>query len=88
MVAMTMPVLPPLSLPVPPPSADQELRRRVVGELAETHRLSVQRLAVEVHQGMVHLSGCVTSFYEKQLAIHSCIRAAGAGRLVDAVEVP
>lgn len=69
-------------------SADQELHRRVLGELADTHRHSLQGLAVEVRQGMVHLRGCVRSFYEKQLAIHSCIRAAGAGRVVDAVEVP
>jgi hypothetical protein len=41
-----------------------------------------------VRQGMIHLSGCVRSFYEKQLAIHSCIRVAGAGHLIDAVEVP
>ncbi len=74
--------------PTSPPSADQELRRRVEGELAETHRPNLARLAVDVRQGMIHLSGCVTSFYEKQLAIHSCIRAAGAGHLIDAVEVP
>ena len=70
------------------PTADLELRRRVEGELAETHRPSLTRLAVEVRQGMIHLSGCVQSFYEKQLAIHSCIRAAGAGHLIDAVKVP
>ena len=71
-----------------PLSADLDLRRRVQGELAETHRPNLARLAVEVRQGMIHLSGCVQSFYEKQLAIHSCIRAAGAGHLIDAVEVP
>ena len=71
-----------------PLSADLDLRRRVQGELAETHRPSLARLAVDVRQGMIHLSGCVQSFYEKQLAIHSCIRAAGAGHLIDAVEVP
>jgi osmotically-inducible protein OsmY len=69
-------------------AADQDLCRRVLGELAGTHRLSLQRLGVEVRQGTVHLRGRVKSFYEKQLAIHSCIRAAGAGRVVDAVEVP
>ena len=69
-------------------TSDQELRQRIVGELAETRRSSLARLRVEVQHGVVHLRGCVRSFYEKQLAIHSCIRAAGAGRLVDAVEVP
>ena len=78
----------PAEMLLAPPTADLELRRRVEGELAQTHRLSLQRLAVEVRQGMIHLSGCVQSFYEKQLAIHTCIRAAGAGHLIDAVEVP
>lgn len=78
----------PVETPPTIQSADLELRRRVEGELAETHRPSLTRLAVDVRQGMIHLSGCVQSFYEKQLAIHSCIRAAGAGRLIDAVEVP
>ena len=78
----------PATLSPPIATADQELCRRVLGELAETQRLSLKRLGVEVRQGIVHLRGCVKSFYEKQLAIRSCIRAAGAGRLVDAVEVP
>lgn len=69
-------------------TADRELCRRVLGELAQTHRMSLKRLGVEVRQGMVYLRGSVKSFYEKQLAIRSCIRAAGTGRLVDAVEVP
>jgi osmotically-inducible protein OsmY len=72
----------------PPAAADQELYCRVVSELHQTRRLSLQRLGVEVREGIVHLRGCVQSFYEKQLAMHSCIRAAGAGRVIDAVEVP
>ena len=66
---------------------DQEIQRRVRGHLAETNRPSLRRLEVQVHQGMVTLSGLVTSFYEKQLAIHSCVSVAGCGRLVDAVQV-
>ena len=57
--------------------ADQELQRRVVGELAEKNRPSLRRLAVQVQQGIVTLTGCVASFYEKQLAIHSCVAVAG-----------
>jgi osmotically-inducible protein OsmY len=67
--------------------ADQEIQRRVVGQLAEKNRPSLRRLAVQVHQGIITLSGSVTSFYEKQLAIHSCVAVAGRGRLVDAVQV-
>ena len=67
--------------------ADLEIQRRVVVHLAEKNRPSLRRLAVKVHQGTITLSGCVTSFYEKQLAIHSCVVVAGCGRLVDAMQV-
>lgn len=67
---------------------DRELQGRVVSELRQTRRPSLQRLGVEVRQGIVHLRGCVQSFYEKQLAMHTCMRAAGVGRVIDAVEVP
>jgi len=67
--------------------ADQEIKRRVVVHLAEKNRPSLRRLAVQVHQGMITLSGCVATYYEKQLAIHSCVSVAGCGRLVDAVQV-
>jgi len=78
---MPMDIAPALDL------ADLEIRRRVVVHLAEKNRPSLRRLAVQVHQGMITLSGSVTSFYEKQLAIHSCVSVAGCGRLVDAVQV-
>ena len=48
--------------------ADKEIQRRVKGELAEKNRPSLRRLQVQVHQGMITLSGCVASYYEKQLA--------------------
>ena len=67
--------------------ADLEIQRLVVVHLAEKNRPSLRRLAVQVQHGMVTLSGSVTSFYEKQLAIHSCVAVAGCGRLVDAVQV-
>ncbi len=67
--------------------ADLEIQRLVVVQLAEKNRPSLRRLAVQVQHGMVTLSGSVTSFYEKQLAIHSCVAVAGCGRLVDAVQV-
>ena len=78
---MPMEIAPALDL------ADLEIHRRVVVHLAETNRPSLRRLAVKVHKGMITLSGCVTTFYEKQLAIHSCVAVAGCGRLVDAVQV-
>jgi osmotically-inducible protein OsmY len=67
--------------------ADHEIQRQVEGQLAEKNRPSLRRLEVQVHHGMITISGCVTTFYEKQLAIHSCLAVAGRGRLVDAVQV-
>jgi osmotically-inducible protein OsmY len=78
---MPMEIAPALDL------ADLEIRRRVVVHLAEKNRPSLRRLAVQVHKGMITLSGCVTTFYEKQLAIQSCVAVAGCGRMVDAVQV-
>lgn len=78
---MPMEIAPALNL------ADLEIQRRVVVHLAEQNRPSLRRLAVKVHLGMITLSGSVASFYEKQLAIHSCVSVAGCGRLVDAVQV-
>lgn len=68
-------------------AADGEIERRVVGQLADKNRPSLRRLVVQVDHGMVTLRGCVLSFYEKQLAIHSCLSVTGQGGLIDAVEV-
>ena len=67
--------------------ADLEIQRRVVVHLSEMNRPRLRRLAVQVNRGMITLSGSVATFYEKQLAIHSCVSVAGCGRLVDAVQV-
>ena len=66
---------------------DLEIQQRVKVQLANKNRPNLRRLAVQVHRGMVTLSGSVTSFYEKQLAIHSCVVVAGCGQFVDAVQV-
>jgi osmotically-inducible protein OsmY len=44
-------------------------------------------LQVDVQEGTVTLRGRVASFYEKQVAIHSCQRVAGVHKLIDAVDV-
>ena len=67
--------------------ADLEIQRRVVVPLSEMNRPRLRRLAVQVNRGMITLSGSVATFYEKQLASHSCVSVAGCGRLVDAVQV-
>ncbi len=69
------------------PGADRDLERRITHQLAETNRPGLKRLAVKVHGGHVTLRGCVTSFYEKQIAIQACRVLTSLDRLVDAVEV-
>lgn len=66
--------------------SDRELERKIVVQLAETQRAGLKSLAVQVVNGRVQLRGRVSSFYEKQLAIHSC-QSAGVARSVDAGEV-
>ena len=66
---------------------DQDLQRRVLTFLAGRYLPSLRSLQVEVHEGTVTLRGQVASFYEKQVAIHSCQRVAGVRHLVDAVDV-
>jgi osmotically-inducible protein OsmY len=66
---------------------DQDLERRVVSYLAARYLPSLRQLQVSVEEGTVTLRGSVRSFYEKQIAIHSCQRVAGVRKLVDAVDV-
>ena len=73
--------------PAEKPISDRELERRISFHLAETHRAGLKSLAVKVVDGRVQLRGRVSSFYEKQLAIHSCQSAAGLTRPVDAADV-
>lgn len=65
---------------------DRELKEMISGQLAETNRPSLRRLAVVVDSGCVTIAGCVQSFYERQIAIRIC-QALGVERLIDAVEV-
>lgn len=67
--------------------AENKLEQRVTTYLWSRSRPSLRRLDVSADQGTVTLSGRVTSFYEKQLAINSCQRVAGVRQLVDQVEV-
>lgn len=66
---------------------DQDLQRRVVSYLAGRYLPSLRQLQVSVQEGTVTIRGRVQSFYEKQVAIHSCQRVAGVHKLVDAVDV-
>ena len=67
--------------------ADRLLERQIAGQLADSNRAGLRRLAVKVTAGSVTLRGRVATFYEKQLAIQTCRMLAGLKRLIDAVEV-
>lgn len=72
-----------------PPSAasDRDLKRRVSSYLASRYFPALNQLEIEAKAGIVTLRGCVSSFYEKQVALTSCQRVAGVLQLVDAVQV-
>jgi osmotically-inducible protein OsmY len=67
--------------------ADLDLETRLQSELSRNQRPTLKRLHVDVAQGIVTLSGCVRSFYERQLAVQCCRRVPGVLHMIDAVEV-
>lgn len=62
---------------------ESDLERRVAGYLATKHLANLRRLEVVTQGATVTLRGCVDSFHEKQVALHSCRRVAGVRGLVD-----
>lgn len=68
-------------------NTDQDLVRRVTSFLHSRSMPGLKRLSIEARHGTVTLSGRVRSFYEKQVATHSCRRVAGVRQLVDKVDV-
>ena len=67
--------------------SDLDLERRVLGFLAGRFIPALRRLAIEAEGGVVTVRGQVSSFYEKQVALHCCQRVAGVRELIDAVDV-
>jgi len=70
-----------------PVAANAELERRIVAYLASRNFLSFRRLVVRASQGVVSLNGRLGSYYERQVAIESARRVAGATRIVDRMVV-
>ena len=68
-------------------AADYDLERRTMNFLVARHRPALRQLEVEARNGVVTLRGRVGSFYEKQLALHCCLRVAGVLKLIDAIDV-
>jgi osmotically-inducible protein OsmY len=67
--------------------SDLDLERRVLNFLAGRFLPALRRLAIESEGGVVTVRGQVSSFYEKQVALHCCRRVAGVRDLIDAVDV-
>jgi osmotically-inducible protein OsmY len=68
-------------------TTDCDLERRVRIFLGERHLPVLRRLEISVHNGTVVLSGRVRTFYERQVAVHSCRRVAGVREVVDRLRV-
>lgn len=68
-------------------ASDLDLERRVANYLDGRFMPSLRRLAIEADGGIITMRGEVSSFYEKQIALHCCRRVAGVRELIDAIDV-
>ena len=67
--------------------SDDDIRQRVSRFLHNRHFSAFRHIVVEVEHGSVTLSGCVRSFYEKQVVMTTCQRVAGVLSLIDQISV-
>ena len=67
--------------------SDMDLERRVLNFLNTRQVPALRQVGVEADQGTIVLTGRVSSFYEKQLALSCCSRVAGVIQLVDELAV-
>jgi osmotically-inducible protein OsmY len=68
-------------------TADVDLKQRIVSFLAARHVPGLRNLHVRVERGVVTITGCVLTFYEKQLCNECCRRVAGVRQVVNDVSV-
>lgn len=66
---------------------DQKLAQRVERILADQHFPTIRRLSVDVYDGVVTVTGQVTTWHEKQVAISTCQQVPGVDSLVDQIDV-
>ena len=66
---------------------DRDLERRVINYLQGYKMPAIRGIDVQSDRGRVTLRGTVSSFYQRQLCIHCCLRVAGVIRLIDEIEV-
>ncbi|HTN73908.1 MAG TPA: BON domain-containing protein [Pirellulaceae bacterium] len=73
-------------IPVPPNNVDGELTKRV-GMYLVSARRELGTLVVNSQDGIVRLTGSVSSFYLRQLAVACAQRVAGVRSVVDELHV-
>ncbi|MEM9941690.1 MAG: BON domain-containing protein [Planctomycetota bacterium] len=66
---------------------DDDVSRRVTLFLHSRHFPGFRKLAICVDRGIVTLTGAVQSYYEKQIALTSCLNVPGVLSLIDNVTV-
>ncbi|MDB4534458.1 BON domain-containing protein [Vicingaceae bacterium] len=66
---------------------DLDVQNRVTSFLNSRHYPSFKKLHVEVDNGLVTVTGKLTTYYEKQVALNTCQRVAGVLSLIDEIDV-
>jgi len=71
-----------------PPAVDSDhVRSEIAHYLHSRHGEHGRRLRIDVQNGQVVLRGRAESYYQKQLWLHGALQVAGAGGIVDQIEV-
>jgi len=66
---------------------DRQLHTAAMAALAASKYVPLRRLQCQVHQGVVEITGSVSSFYLKQLAQAAVLQVDAAGDVRNLVEV-
>jgi osmotically-inducible protein OsmY len=72
-------------LEVPP--ADAAILERAESELRRNAYVALKNIGCEYHEGVLTLSGCLPTYYLKQLAQEAVARIDGVGRIDNRIEV-
>ena len=63
------------------------VRDEITQFLHSRHGEHGRRLRVDVQDGLVVLRGSADTYYQKQLWLHGAVQVAGAGAVIDEIEV-
>jgi osmotically-inducible protein OsmY len=64
---------------------DGELEPRVRNALFSRKLLTGNEVTISAAGGTVTLTGCVNSYYARQLLVHCCLHVPGVSRVVDEI---